>query len=855
MKASTRYLCFLNGRHRIIYYSVCTIVILHLFTGGCTNMVNRHFQDTVDPAQGTIRLAGLKEPVTVRRDAFGIPYIEAKNMADLAFSIGYVHASDRLTQMVGLKLASQGRLAEMVGPSALNLDIYMCTLNLRRSANNLLKNLNAENLALMEQYCRGVNAYLDMHKNKLPPGLSLSGYSPERWKPIDSIMIFAILNLSLSFNLYEEVASLNIAQAIGAEKTAWLLPIYPDEPIPFDEAAKLKGVDLKKAASAVSQLADLQPLLRSVGLSGIAASNNWGIARNRTKGGASILCNDTHLLLSMPSFWNMMHVKCGEYDAAGINIAGIPAVIAGYNGHIAWGMTMVMADNQDIFLEQLKTIHGKLHYLYKEHWLPTTEHRETIKIKGRDPVTITVHETRHGTLLNSALEKEPTQLLQPVSVDLPYGIALSWASTTEDDDSMNAYLSLNFAKSVDEAIPIMKRIRAIALNMVFADKDNIAWQVTGNYPVRAKGRGLMPSPGWTGEYDWTGLLDPSLLPNAKNPPEGYIGTANNRTVAKDYPYVLSSSWYWPERAERIAQMATATDKHTTETCMAMQLDTYSRFVPKIKDVLLKGSLAQEIKREINGWADEERRRKAHLALEMLQGFDGDMQAGSNGAALVSALLHCATKNIFLDELGPEGSKTWRSFMVINNESYNATCDHILIRGDESPFWDDVKTPERETKAQILAKSLADAVTLLQTKSGSDPKQWQWGSLHTYVWETEAAKMSPSMGFIEKTALGLLWSYFNRGPYPAPGDIFTLNVSAYTMGKDFDTWLIPAMRIIVDFSRDEPMLGVNSSGQSDNPSSPHYDDGIRAWRKGTYIPFPFKEDAVRNQYRDVLVLTP
>ncbi|MGD0210794.1 MAG: penicillin acylase family protein [Desulfomonilia bacterium] len=855
MKASRMNLCFLHGRRRIIYYSVCTMVILHLFTSGCTNMVNRHFKDTVDPAQGTIRLPGLKEPVTVRRDAFGIPFIEAKSFADMAFAVGYVHASDRLTQMVGLKLASQGRLAEMVGNSALDLDIYMRTMNLRRTANNLLKNMSAENQALMEQYCRGVNAYQDTHKNKLPPGLSLSGYSPEQWRPIDSIMIFALVNLALSFNLYEETATLNLAQAIGAEKTAWLLPIYPDEPIPFHEATKLKGVDLNRAALASSQLADIQPLLSSIGLSGFAASNNWGIAKNRTKGGSSILCNDTHLLLSMPSLWNMLHVKCGQYDVAGINIAGLPYVVAGYNGHIAWGMTMVMADNQDIFLERLKTIDGKLHYLYKEHWLPTTEHQETIKIKGRDPVSITVHETRHGTLLNNALKKEPALIFQPASVDLPYGIALSWASATEDDESINAFFSLSFAKSVDEAMPFMKRIRAIALNMVFADKDNIAWQVTGNYPARAKGRGLMPSPGWTGEYDWTGLLDPSVLPNAKNPPEGYIGTANNRTIAKDYAYVLSSSWYWPERAERIAQMAAATDKHTTETCMAMQLDTYSPFVPKLKDVLLKGSLAQEITREINGWADEGRRKKAHLALEMLQGFDGDMQIGSNGAALVSALLHCATRNIFLDELGPEGSKAWKAFMVINNLSYNATCDHILIRGDESPFWDDVKTPGRETKAQILAGSLADAVTFLQTKSGSDPKQWQWGSLHTYEWETEAAKISPSMGFIERTAMRLLWSYFNRGPYPAPGDDFTLNVSNYLMGKDFDTFIIPAMRIIVDFSRDEPMVGVNSSGQSDNPSSPHYDDGIKAWLKGSYIPFPFKEDAVRDQYHEVLVLTP
>jgi acyl-homoserine-lactone acylase len=514
-----------------------------------------------------------------------------------------------------------------------------------------------------------------------------------------------------------------------------------------------------------------------------------------------------------------------------------------------------MADNQDIFLERLKDIGGRLHYLYKGTWVPTSERKETIKVRGKAPVSITIHETIHGPLLGDALKKEPLQLFQPRAVDLPYGIAMSWATVTKDDDSVDAFFSLSSAGSVDEAMPIMKRVRAIALNMVLADKENIAWQVIGNYPVRAKGRGLMPSPGWTGEYDWTGLLNPEVLPNSKNPPKGFIGTANNRTVAKDHPYTLSSSWYWPERAERIAQMASATTEHTVKTCMDMQLDTHSLFVTKLKAALLSGELAGEISREINSWKDPGKRRKAQLALDMLRNFDGDMQIGSNGAALVGVLLDCATRNIFLDELGPEDSRPWKSFLVMNNESYNATCDHLLIRGDESPFWDNVKTGLKETKATIIAESLFDAVSYLESKQGSDPAKWNWGALHTYVWETEAAKTAPNMGFMERTAMHILWPYFNRGPYPAPGDIFTLNVSAYTMGRDFDTWLIPAMRIVVDFSLAEPMFGVNSSGQSDNPSSPHYDDGIKAWREGNYIPLPFKEEAVKAQYREVLLLTP
>jgi acyl-homoserine-lactone acylase len=391
--------------------------------------------------------------------------------------------------------------------------------------------------------------------------------------------------------------------------------------------------------------------------------------------------------------------------------------------------------------------------------------------------------------------------------------------------------------------------------MVFADKDNIAWQVTGTYPVRTKGRGLMPSPGWTGKYDWTGLLDNASLPCSKNPSEGFIGTANNRTIPKDYPHILSSSWYWPERAERIAQLAASTDKHTYRTCMNMQNDTYSLFVPKLKEVIQKGKIAHEIKQEIGSWKDEKAAIKAIRALEMLARFDGNLSADSSDALIIGAFLNCATKNIFLDELGPEDSRAWRGFLTMNNASYNATCDHLLVRADESPFWDDIRTPEKETKAQIIARSLRDAYDLLESKLGNDRSRWRWGKLHTYVWETESSKMAHLMGFKERLAMWSLWSYFNRGPYPAPGDHTTLNVSAYHIGQDFDTWLIPAMRIIVDFGLKEPMYVMNSSGQSDNPSSTHYDDSIQPWLKGEYISMPFTEAAVKKQYDKILVLTP
>jgi len=224
-------------------------------------------------------------------------------------------------------------------------------------------------------------------------------------------------------------------------KNSLAFPIYPDEPIAFDEAEKLRDVDLKKASAAVSKLSELNSMLTALGLGGFAASNNWAIHKSKTRDGASILANDMHLPLSMPSTWSMGHVKCGKYDVAGITLPGAPIIVAGYNGHVAWGMTMVMADNQDLFLEKLKTIDGKLHFLYKDRWLPVTEREEVFKIKGKKPVTRKMLGTLHGALLNDVLKNKPLHYLQGESVDISYGVALSTTTVTPDDDSMNSFFS------------------------------------------------------------------------------------------------------------------------------------------------------------------------------------------------------------------------------------------------------------------------------------------------------------------------------------------------------------------------------------------------------------------------------
>lgn len=826
-----------------------------VFSCGCTRMLSSHYADTLPVIEGQLSMQGLHSPVTIRRDDMGIPFIEASDMRDLAFAIGYVNASDRFTQMVGIKLLSQGRLSEMAGKPALEIDIFMRTVNLTKAARILYEDLSEENKGLLARYSEGVNAYIDQYRDKLPPELAMGGYKPEKWEPRDSMSILALVNFALSFNLHEETETLILAKAKGPENIAWLMPIHPDEPLPLEEARKLEGLDLRGTLPGLEKVAAAGDILASLGFTGIAASNNWAISKNLTEGKASILANDTHLLLTLPSLWNMMHIRCNGLDAAGVGAAGLPGIVAGYNGHIAWGMTMVMADNQDLFLEKLKREGGELKYLHKGSWLPVSRREETFQVRGHEPVHITVQETIHGPLLNDAVKIPPRNLFMPNPVELPYGIALSWAAFEPGDKSLDAFFSLLTAKSVEQAVPILKGFQVMALNMVVADRENIAWQVTGRYPLRKKGRGLVPSPGWTGEYDWNGFLSADKFPGSLNPPEGYIATANNRTVPADFPHILSSSWYWPDRVDRIVEMIRATKGHTAKTSRDIQLDTHTSSLQGIKKILFEGDLSRSIAFEIESRQDGHMKEKSREALAMIREFDGDLSVHSRNAVIIGAFLNTLTREIFLDELGPEDSPTWKAFISTNSMSYNATSDHLMVRGDESPFWDDLNTPVRETKAGIIARSLAKSIVLIEKDLGKDRSAWAWGKIHTYDFVTESSKMAQYFGFAQRTGMNLLSPYFNRGPFPAPGDFTTPNISGYMIGQDFNTWLIPAMRLVVDFSLEEPVFIINSTGQSDNPSSPYYDDGIHAWLKGEYRSFPFAKDRIEKQYKKVLLLKP
>ncbi|POA20424.1 MULTISPECIES: penicillin acylase family protein [unclassified Pseudomonas] len=806
--------------HFLPRFGVAAAVTGVLSLSGCQTW---NAQDTVPPTSGVQPLKGLAQNVSVRRNAMGMPLIESNSFHDALFTLGYVHASDRINQMVTLRLLAQGRLAEMSGASMLDADRYMRAVNLKKSADELYKASSPRLKRFFEVYARGVNAYLFRYADKLPGDLAASGYKPEYWKPEDSALMFALLNFSQSANLPEEIASLVLAQTVSSDKLAWLTPSAPDENLPLAEADKLQGLKLNGQIPGLTELSNASQQLAAVNLLGASTSNNWAIAPQRSRSGKSILASDSHGPLAAPSLWTFVQIRAPKYQAAGVTVAGLPMVLGGFNGKVAWSATSVLGDNQDLFLEKIRRQGNSLTYEVNGKWQPLGVRNETYFVKGQRPIREAVYETRHGALLNSA------QAIQGNG----FGLALQTPSFT-DDKSLDAFFDLTRAQNVERASDASREIRAIALNMVFADASNIGWQVTGRFPNRREGEGLLPSPGWEGRYDWDGYADPMLHPYDQDPTQGWLGTANQRVIPHGYGMQLSNSWAAPERGERLAELANS-GKQDGRSVIAMQYDQTTTFAAKLKKMFEAPGMKQPLKQAIDALPEADR-SKAREAFTRLMAFDGKLNPTSADAAIYELFLQESMKQIFLDELGPESSPAWKAFVANGDLSYAAQADHLLGRED-SPFWDDLRTPQKEDKAVILARSLAAAINAGDSQLGGDRKAWQWGKLHSYTWKNANGQTV-------------------RGPLAAGGDHTTLNTAAFAWGQDFSTTRAPSMRFIVDFSQSEPLMGQNGTGQSGNPASPNYLNGIDAWLKGQYIGLPMQPQNFDRVYgKTRLTLTP
>ena len=741
---------------------------------------------------GQLILPGLSASVEIIRDRWGVPHIYAKNEPDLFFAQGFVHAQDRLWQMELNRRTATGRLSELFGPIALDTDRAARTFGFHRLAQADLTNADEAIQRALSAYTRGVNAFLRHPGCRLPVEFTLIRHRPESWRNEDTMAFLRLMTWQLSHAWYSTIVRAQFIEAVGSERAAEWEVHYPEQ----NPVTLPTGIEFHRLAPDGSLHVAHSPFLeRGLG------SNAWAIAGHKTPTGQPFLCNDAHLGLRAPATWYQNHLVSDTFNVTGVSLPAAPMVMIGHNPHIAWGITLAFTDCEDLFIEKFDPNQPE-RYQFGEDWREAEVISESIRIKDRaEPHLEQVVVTHHGPII-SDITGTPNQRLALNSMALrPSPAAKGW-------------WVLNQAKHWDDFVEAMHLIEAPQLNVAYADtQGNIGYWLTGKVPVRAKGDGSVPVPGWNGEYEWVDEVPFAKMPHTLNPKKGVVISCNHKVVGDNYPHFLGNVWMNGYRAHRLNELFDRQTHYTVADFQAMQLDVTC-------------PPGQEFVAHLAVLPNPHPDHEVQLALEWLLSWDGQLTTDSVAGCLYEVTRRMLIHNLLKPGLGPQLTKAllgngFNPVLLASSELYGYdTVSMLRILGNSNSWW----LNQAGGKTQVLARSLKQAVIWLRTELGPDPNGWQWGKIHRVVFNHALGAKQP------------LDRIFNRGPLPIGGDTDTPCQTATLPGQFYDSiaWG-PSIRQIIDMSDLSHSLISVPPGQSGHIASPHYDDQFRPWLKGEYIP--------------------
>jgi penicillin G amidase len=764
---------------------------------------------------GELKLEGLHGPVQIFRDAWGIPHIYAADEHDLFMAQGFVQAQDRLWQMEINRRLAAGRLSEIMGKQTLEMDRFMRTLGVMRAAKKELATYRGTSIEILEAFSQGVNAFLKIREGRLPLEFRILRFRPEPWHPEDSVAWGKVMALFGSTNWQEELVRAMMVETLGPEKTKDLLDRNKaPTPTIIPPPLGAKALDWNKGFKQIFSLP----------ISG--ASNSWVVDGGKTPAGYPILANDMHLPVAVPSMWYEIHLVGGRFNVIGLSLPGIPLVIAGHNQNVAWGITFAGTDVQDAYLERFRD-EQRGRYFYRDRWLDTETVEEEIRIKGQEKPTLHhVFITRHGPVM-------PDRLAGMAGLEHP--ISLRW-SAQDPGDMMPNMVGINLARKWDDFKAAAQRWTEPPINLVYADRQgNIGYLLASRIPIRSKGHGEGPFQGWTGENEWIGYVGDDQKPFLLNPERGFIVTANNRVVGPGYPYYLSVDYVPGFRAARIEEILYGTGrKFSVEDFRELQGD-------------LKSLPAKRVLAAIGRSAGKS--PEAGRLVKLLRDWDQALRPDSVGGAVYMVLTQRLLENTFRDKMGALADRFFGiGFIPLVPLSlfvyHSRAILYSLISESDSPWFDDARTPQRETLADVMEKSLNETAAFLKDKLGPDPASWRWGRLHQVIFRHPLGQIKP------------LDKIFNIGPYEGSGDFFTLSQSTLVPGMDFsfNGWTV-SNRHIYDLSDWDRSLGSIVPGQSGMPGSPFYKDQVKLWLNVKHHPLYYSRSCVESNARDLLLLLP
>jgi penicillin amidase len=771
--------------------------------------------------KGELTLPDLHDRAEILRDRWGVPHIYAASLHDLFYAQGFIHAQDRLWQMEFQRRLVAGRLSEIVGKPTIQVDRWLRILGMRRVAEEGVSLLKADALAALEAYTAGVNARIA--RGRMPLEFTILRFQPEPWTVIDSLSWLKMMSWVLSVNWESELLRARLIDRLGPQRAAELEPDY------FERCPTIipEGVDFSAVGQlALKRAADIRRYLGPPTEAGLG-SNNWALRGERTESGAPLFANDMHLTMTIPAVWYENHIEAGEIKATGISLPGIPGIVSGHNGRVAWGLTNGFDDVQDLYMERLRrTADGGVQYQYEEEWLDAQLLQEEIKVKGSESVFEEVIITRHGPIINSLDSYPGAENEQPLS--------LRWTSL-EPETTANVILDMLRAQNCHEFHEALRDWVAPVQNTVYADVEgNIAYSHPGHVPVRAKGDGTVPVPGWTGEYEWLGYIPYEELPHVMNPEKGYIVSANNRIVDEDYPYLLTCEhMVGADRAARITELLDVRQTINIPYAKTMQFDQLS-----------------VVAREVRGYLaalDVDEDAQLAAVTSMMHTWDGRVTADSAAAAIYEVFVRRMITISLQDKLGDllfyyagkgptpglvDGSIFgFRALMWLENTLSNPHS-----------HWFDLGSGE--TRDDVMRLALRETVDFLGAELGPDPAIWSWGALHKLTYAHPLGAVKP------------LDRLLNRGPFPLGGDGNTVWLGQTTLHDLSNPAVIgPPFRFIADLSDLSRSWGLLAPGNSGHPGSKHYDDQVDAWFLAGYHPMLYAREDVERESSERLWLMP
>lgn len=766
----------------------------------------RHaMRDSLPQLDGQIRLPGLSSAVTVRRDQHGIPHIDATTLDDLFEAQGYITAQDRLWQMDMARRVAAGEIAELLGKKFVDHDRMQRVLQMRATAERMTASLSERDRRFFEDYARGVNAYIDSHREHLPAEFRLLMYKPKPWQPVDSLLIGLNMVQILDEHWQDKLSREKIEARLGPTLAADLYPTgswrdHPATVAPPDLTApqpNIPDVPLDESQTSLEDLLHLREVFH--GTDDVCrecnpGSNEWAISGAHTATGKPILSNDMHLGHNLPNTWYEVDLKAGNFHVAGVAIAGVPFVTAGHNDHIAWGYTALYGDTQDIYVEKTN---GQNEYQRPDGWHPFEYTKETIHVRGGSDVIVDVERTDRRVVLNPLLPNEKRIL------------SLKWAAYDSQASGIPLF-DLNSASDWESFHRAMSAWWAPTLNVIYADdQGHIGYQAVGYIPNRPTG--IQGTPISDTQHEWQGFVPYDQMPSTLDPANGILATANSRVTPDNYPFQITLEWASPYRNEHIWKWLSGKEKLTPADMLTLQTDVYSE-------------LDQEFAQRFAYAIDHARTTNAQLrqAADLMRSWDGVVAVGSAPAAIVAATKHVFWPMLLQPKLGDDWKAyEWAASAFAQEEIIMHARAQWLPK--EYATWDD-----------FLSACVSRG--LEEDHASADLRNWRYGNTHVVD--------------IEHPLYGLL-PYFKNwtgtGAQPQSGDMTTVKQVNRTFG--------PSQRFTMDWSNVDGSTENIVMGESGDPLSAYYRDQWTYWYDGTTFALPFTDSAIAASTSHTLRLTP